>query len=746
MDTVRVLEVGTTSNVVGEVLASQTDEVIGAETGAEALEVVGSERVDCVVTEYDLPDCDGIALLEDLRRERPDLPVVLTTTDGSEQVASDAIAAGVSEYVPKTGDVSFRERLEAALERARADIAGQKRRRREARRRQEEYEALFEGAPKAVLIVETSTGEIVDVNEAATELLERPREDLIGAHHAAIHPETDRERYERLFAENAGGLNGAVSRFPDGSPIYVVDAEGEEIPVEVSGTTVDVGDRTLIYGMFTDVTDRKARQRELEETHRLYETVVEQSTDGVIIVKEDENVFVNSRFTEMVGYDEEELIGDPFFKVIAPEYHGLVRERHRARLAGEDPPSQYDIELRTSDGERLLVELTVTGITYHGEPATLASFRDVTERRERKRELETYERIVENAQDILWMFEANWEETVFVNAHYEEIWGRPLEDLEADPTSFLEGVHPEDREVIREQMRRTEDGETVDFEVRVNPEEDFERWVWIRGYPIEDDGEPDVYAGFARDVTDRKEYEQELEEYQQRLEESNERLQQFAYVVSHDLQEPLRMVSSYLDLLEDEYGDELDEEAEEYIDFAVDGARRMSTMIDDLLRFSRVETRGKEPEPVDAEVSLEDALQDLRMRIEETDATVEYGDLPMVLADGNQLSQVFQNLVSNAIQYSGEDGPQIRISTEDGGDEYVFDVEDDGIGIPEDEQEMIFEVFTRGRQADRDSGTGIGLAICRRIVERHGGEIWVDSEIGEGSTFSFTLPKPGEDE
>ncbi len=236
-----------------------------------------------------------------------------------------------------------------------------------------------------------------------------------------------------------------------------------------------------------------------------------------------------------------------------------------------------------------------------------------------------------------------------------------------------------------------------------------------------------------------RETQQELEATVRELEASNERLEQFASAASHDLQEPLRMISSYLRLLEDRYGDDLDEDAEEFIEFAVDGADRLQVMVDDLLEYSRVETRGDPFEPVDLDAVLEDALTDLGVRIEETDAEITAEELPRVAGDRSQLRQLFQNLVSNALEYSGDEPPRVHVSAERVGDRWEVAVRDEGIGIDPEDQERIFEVFDRlHTQADHE-GTGIGLALCQRIAERHDGTLEVDSEPGEGATFSVLL-------
>ncbi|WP_254861654.1 sensor histidine kinase [Halovivax gelatinilyticus] len=231
----------------------------------------------------------------------------------------------------------------------------------------------------------------------------------------------------------------------------------------------------------------------------------------------------------------------------------------------------------------------------------------------------------------------------------------------------------------------------------------------------------------------------ELQRMHARFEASNERLEQFAYAASHDLQEPLRMVSSYLKLIDSRYGDDLDDDGREFLEYAIDGADRMREMIEGLLEYSRIDTQGEPFEPVDLDSVLAAVRKNLELRIDESDATIEADSLPRVEGDERQLRQLFQNLIANAIEYS-DDPPRIEIDAERDGDGWIVSVRDEGIGIDPDDQERIFEVFQRLHGRDEHPGTGIGLALCQRIVERHGGEIRVDSKSGEGTTVAFTIP------
>uniref|UniRef100_A0A8A2VKH3 histidine kinase n=2 Tax=Haloterrigena alkaliphila TaxID=2816475 RepID=A0A8A2VKH3_9EURY len=310
----------------------------------------------------------------------------------------------------------------------------------------------------------------------------------------------------------------------------------------------------------------------------------------------------------------------------------------------------------------------------------------------------------------------------------------PIDPADLNEQTPREAFGDDVAETVEPAIRDALDGDRE----RVEIEYADRHWL-VRTIPVTDD-DGAVVAGMlmVQDVTD-------LITYQRRLEDSNERLEQFAYAVSHDLQEPLRMVSSYLELLEDRYGDELGADGREFVDYATDGAERMREMIDGLLAYSRVETQGDSLGPVDLDAVLADVRTDLQVKLEEYDADLTVENLPRVEGDASQLRQVFQNLLENALEYSGDGPPRIHVSAKTDGAEWIVSVRDDGIGLDPDQADRIFQIFERLHTNEEHAGTGIGLALCRRIVERHGGEIWVDSEPGEGTTFSFTLPALSDD-
>jgi PAS domain S-box-containing protein len=245
------------------------------------------------------------------------------------------------------------------------------------------------------------------------------------------------------------------------------------------------------------------------------------------------------------------------------------------------------------------------------------------------------------------------------------------------------------------------------------------------------------------DITDRRRAELELIERTEELTRSNVELERFAYIASHDLQEPLRMIASYTQLLQQRYTGKLDADADEFIGYAVDGAHRLQKLINELLAYSRVGTKGTAFTSVDLEPVLEEVLKALESPIRECGAEVTHDQMPVVRCDPTQIGQVLQNLVSNAIKFRGDEPPRVHVGVQRSEDEWVFCVSDNGIGVEPEYFDRIFVIFQRLQPRSDYQGTGLGLAICKRIIERHGGRIWVESEPGTGSTFCFALKDRG---
>jgi signal transduction histidine kinase len=268
--------------------------------------------------------------------------------------------------------------------------------------------------------------------------------------------------------------------------------------------------------------------------------------------------------------------------------------------------------------------------------------------------------------------------------------------------------------------------------------------IWrVKADPVVKEGQIRFIVKRIEEVNGLSDIEKKLSSLNSELQRSNQDLEQFAYAVSHDLREPLRMIASYLQLLEMENNDKFDEESKEFMSYAFDGAKRMNDLLDGLLQYSRVGTRGKVPQKCDCKRIVSDATDNLMLQIEESGARVVYEGLPEeIIADRSQLIQLFSNLISNSIKYAKKDTPPVvNISSKDKGDVWEFCVSDNGIGIEQQYYERIFQVFQRLHGRTAIPGYGLGLSICKRIIERHGGKIWVESKFGEGTEFFFTLPK-----
>ena len=540
-------------------------------------------------------------------------------------------------------------------------------------------------------------------------------------------------------------------------------ADGELIPHEFTGTqlTDDHGNIQGIIGIGRDISDRTERLDRLETQEQAFRKLHQTAAKSVPFEEKVAELLefgrgymgVEQGFLTKIDGDTQEIVvgvgpnqqlktgvSAPFAEsycrhTVASDQAGPLVVTDAANDGWEDDPAYERFGLGCYAGATITIDGETTGtICFADRDPADKEFTEIQEtfvelltewasyeleRADRERK---YRRLTERISDAYYAVDTDFTVTYWNDAiadrlavPREEVVGETLWEYFPEITDTV----VEDR--LREAMTT---GEPTTCEYYYEP---ADYWTVLQIYP-DDDG----LAVISKDITDRKQYER-------RLERSNERLQEFAYILSHDLQEPLRMVSSYIDLLESELADELDAETQEYMQFAVDGAERMRGMIDGLLQYSRVESEGEEFSPTDSEAVLNGVLDDLRLKIRERDAEVTVRSLPTIHADGDQLGQLFQNLIKNAIEHGG-DGVAIEIDATETTVGYRLSVSDNGPGIPETEQDDIFGLFDKGGDSD---GTGIGLAVCERIVSRHDGDISVDSKPGDGTTFSITLPDRG---
>ncbi len=371
--------------------------------------------------------------------------------------------------------------------------------------------------------------------------------------------------------------------------------------------------------------------------------------------------------------------------------------------------------------------------------------------RERTAELATERQrlanILEGTNVGTWEWNVQTGEAIF-NERWAEIIGYTIDELAPlSVDTWINFAHPDDLSASNELLEKHFRHELPYYECEARMCHKNGDWVWVldRGKVATwtDDGKPLMMSGTHQDITARKQAEENQKTLVDNLARSNRDLQQFAYVASHDLQEPLRQVTSFAQLLTDRYGDQLDENAQEYLGFVVDGSKRMHSLIFDLLQYSRADSAGRTLEPVPLNDVLAQSVHNLSVAIEESQATITHDDLPIVHADKSQLVQVLQNLLSNAIKFRGEDPPIIHVGVERKGREWLFSVHDNGIGFPQEQADKIFQLFQRLHTRQHYEGTGLGLAICKRVIERQGGRMYAQSEPGKGATFYFTLPASG---
>jgi PAS domain S-box-containing protein len=505
--------------------------------------------------------------------------------------------------------------------------------------------------------------------------------------------------------------------------------------------------------------ERAALQEAMEalrESEARFRAVIDSANEGILVY--DSSLVVtagNAAAARIIGLPLDEMIGKPGFTSLLP----CVRE-DGSPLAPEDRPTRVTVRSgKPLTGHVLGIVRPDQSITWldvntgflqrpgeRGFYGIVSTVSDITSRRQAEQALRDSE---ERFRTTFQLAASGISEVVDgrfvrVNRSLCEILGYPEEELIGK--SVKEVSHPDDRDVTDAERRRIVRGEieSARFEKRYVRGDGTVVWCELAIALVRRaDGTPRYEIGIFDDITERKAAEEALNEAHEELKRSNAELEQFAYVASHDLQEPLRMVSSYTQLLMRRYGERLDGDAREFTAYIVDGATRMKQLIEDLLAYSRVGTKGKDFKPAPVEASLRRAIVNLRAAIEESGAAVTYDALPVVEADDTQLAQLFQNLIGNALKFRSASVPRIHVSSIDRIEEWEITVSDNGIGIDPQYFERIFMVFQRLHNKVEYPGTGIGLAICKKVVERHGGRIWVESRPDEGSAFHFTLPKEG---
>jgi len=469
------------------------------------------------------------------------------------------------------------------------------------------------------------------------------------------------------------------------------------------------------------------------------------SSDDAILSK-DRNAIItswNQGAERLYGYTADEMVGQSVALLIPPERQGEELEIVAKILAGERI-EHYETERVRKDGTRIPVSLAASPI--HGADGKIVGVS--TQARDTSA---THLALLQAAQQLegapigIAVFSVrpdSFGQLEQVNSEMTRLLGYTREELEG--MSHAEITHPDDAARERVLIEDLAAGTRTAYGLEKRDRHKDGRWIWV-GMTVsvlEGEDPPRSAVAHVIDISERKRTETELELTRQNLERSNAELDQFAYVASHDLKEPLILLSAYARMLEERHGDVLDEEGRTFLGHMREESRRMKTMIDDLLDYSRLETRAEAACRVDLAEMLDTALRTLAPRIEEAGAKIEIqGTLPAVEGSPAQFERLFRNLLSNAIKFRRDEPPQVSISGESVDGACVVTVRDNGIGIDPGKERQIFDVFQRLHSQEDYGGTGMGLAICKRIVERHGGRIWVERAPGGGSAFKFTVPE-----
>jgi PAS domain S-box-containing protein len=630
--------------------------------------------------------------------------------------------------------------------------------------------ALLSGEGVLAVVIDPA-GRILQANRACERLIGQSASRLVGRSfwEALIFPAEAAPLQERLAQSNAGrpwlsnllSASGGLRRISWTLVPVPLNEIGEYVQPAVkspSGTgPLQAGVRLFRMAIGQDVTELMAANapqrpgpttQELDQT-RLMQRQVLEALPLRIFWKDRQSRYMgcNQAFAEDAGFASPgELIGRSDYDIAPAQNAARYQADDRAIMDSRQPRLNYDELQIKKDGRQVWVRTSKTPLIDRAGQVygILGIFSDVTTQKQVENELRESER----------RFRATFEHAgvgiihtgmdhrlLRVNPRICELLG--YTQIEMLSRAFEDITHPDDLAMSREIIQPILSGEVDVYrtEKRYLRKDGSLLWAQISVSLVRSElSEPLYFVTIVEDISERKQAQLLLEERTRDLARSNADLEQFAYLTSHDLQEPLRMVASFTQLLERRYRGQLDERADDYIHFITEGAQRMQRLINDLLTYSRVGSRGRPFAALDAEDLLRQAAENLQIAMEEAGAILTHDALPRVSGDESQLIQLLQNLIGNAIKFRSAAPPQIHVSAQPKGSQWVIAVRDNGIGIDPQYFERIFVLFQRLHLREEYPGTGIGLAICKRIVERHNGRIWVESTPGQGSTFYFSLP------
>ena len=619
------------------------------------------------------------------------------------------------------------------------DVTARKQAEEGLRAAEERFAAVTHSTSDAIVSADIS-GRIIFWNARAEAMFGHPADAVLGEPLSVILPgryhDAHRARLARYLATGDGrGVNERLE-------LEGVHTDGTEFPMEMSFGSWTHAGRRCLTAVIRDVSDRVDARRALREAEQRFAGAFEGAAVGLALAAPDGTLLrANRALCDLAGVPEGELTARTLDELLHPEDRGADRAALDAMLAGKTRRLAIERRLVSPDGATVVARINLSLIRdAAGAPLHfVAQIEDVTERRRMLEALTLsqarYKTLLAHMPDsAITLFDHELRMLMVEGELHRRhgldtgaMEGRLLREAIQEP--MLSRLEPEYRAALA--------GEERSFDLELPSGIAF----WIQIVPLRDAG-GHIIGGMAlsRDVTARLAAKRALAERARDLERSNAELEQFAYIASHDLSEPLRMVSSYLQLLRRRYHGQLDGDADEFIDYAVDGAARMRRLIDDLLTYSRAGRVDRPLAPVSTAEVARRVADDLRGHEGPHAPVVRIAELPDVMGDERQLGQLFQNLIGNALKFIPADRvPEVAVSAARDGDEWRFSVEDNGIGLDAGHAERIFRMFQRLHSRDEYPGTGIGLAIAKKVVERHGGRIWAEPRHEGGARFSFTL-------
>lgn len=592
--------------------------------------------------------------------------------------------------------------------------------------------SLIDSLPFPVF-VRSPEGHYLACNQLFLDLLGLSEDQVVGATAADLVPAALADDY---LVQNAEVWSGRRPVCRDGR-VRRADGAIRDVRFHRSVLYAENGEAMGVIGVIEDVTEERAAQAALAASEERFARLAELTGEGVVLHAYGTIVDVNDAMLRMTGWSRDDLVGRHYSMLLPADAH-RVAEAHVASRSDQ----VYRVAIMRADGGSFPAELRGRGIAVDQRDIRVTTVTDISARLQAERAMRDHEllyrQMFENNRAVKLLIDPANGQIIDANPAAAAFYGWPLDQLRRMNIAEINALPP-DR--IKAEMDLAQGEQRLFFRFKHRLRGGDIRQVEVYSGPCLFHGRSLLHSIIV-DVTERECAFAELRDKTEALAQSNADLQQFAYVASHDLQEPLRSVASYLQLLEKRYRGHIDDEADTFIRFAVDGAKRMRALIQDLLCYSRVESQGHDMESLECVQVVDSSLANLHHLLQVADAKVRVDEpLPRVRGDRAQLTSVFQNLIGNAVKYRHRSrAPEIRVSAEAGEvGEWVISVADNGIGIAEEFHERVFGIFQRLHSQTAYPGTGIGLALARRIVSRHGGRIWVESQEGAGCVFRFTL-------